>query len=207
MIPASIIVARDLLRDSLAAAAPLQKASSLTIAALQTAGADLLGSIDTLLEGQSLNNASMDVSGAAHLGPITLAGAHPNSQAFESAGMTDGQVFEYQIIDGSNFEHGRGTYIDRAHGGPSMTRDVVIASSEGVNLISLTSNAKVTALAIIPSATSTLDALDPAGFPADLVGALVDLTTATEDQSMLSDMRGYIGRAMFNLAQARLSAR
>jgi hypothetical protein len=130
MIPASIIVARDLLTASLQAAAPLQKASSLTVAALQSAGADLVGSIDTLLEGQSLNNASMNVSGAPRLGPITLAGAHPNSQTFESAGLSDGQVFEYQIIDVQNFEHGRGTYTDRAHGGPSMTRDVVIASSQ-----------------------------------------------------------------------------
>jgi hypothetical protein len=207
MIPASIIVARDLLTASLQAAAPLQKASSLTVAALQSAGADLVGSIDTLLEGQSLNNASMNVSGAPRLGPITLAGAHPNSQTFESAGLSDGQVFEYQIIDVQNFEHGRGTYTDRAHGGPSMTRDVVIASSQGVTTINLSSSAYVTALAIIPSATSALDATDPAGFPADLVDALVNLTAATEDQSILCDMRGYIGRAMFNLAQARLSAR
>lgn len=206
-IPATITSALSRLADSLNAATPLQKASSLTLAALQSAGDDLLGEIDTTLEGEAFNNAAMTVSGTPGLGPITLLAAQVNSQSFESAGMIDGQVFEYQAIDGQHFEHGRATYTDRAHGGPSMTRDVIIASSSGTTPISLTSSAHVAALAIIPAATSLLDSPDPSGFPADMVADLLALTEAAGDQSKLSDIRGYTGRAMFNLAQAKLSAR
>jgi hypothetical protein len=54
--------------------------------------------------------------------------------------------------------------------------------------------------AIGPTGTA-LDAADPSGFAGDMVAVLAGLATASEDQTTLTDLRGLVGRAMFNLAQ------
>jgi hypothetical protein len=46
-----------------------------------------------------------------------------------------------------------------------------------------------------------LDAADPTGFPGDMVTALFSLASAADDQSALADIRGSVGRMVFNLAQ------
>jgi hypothetical protein len=55
--------------------------------------------------------------------------------------------------------------------------------------------------AAIDPTGAPLDAADPSGFVGDMVGVLTGLATASEDQTTLSDLRGLVGRAMFNLAQ------
>ena len=51
-------------------------------------------------------------------------------------------------------------------------------------------------------AVGQLDADDPTGFAGDLVQDLLDLDGATTDQAALADLRGTVGRAVFNLTQA-----
>ena len=55
----------------------------------------------------------------------------------------------------------------------------------------------------LASVGAVLDLPDPLGFPASLPGALGALSAAANDSSNLSDMRGYLGRAAFNISQAR----
>lgn len=55
--------------------------------------------------------------------------------------------------------------------------------------------------AAIVATGGPLDASDPTGFAGDMVAVLSGLATASEDQTTLTDMRGLVGRAMFNLAQ------
>jgi len=52
----------------------------------------------------------------------------------------------------------------------------------------------------LTGAVGSLDAADPAGYAGDLVNALLGLSTAAYDQATLADMRGTVGRAVFNLA-------
>lgn len=53
------------------------------------------------------------------------------------------------------------------------------------------------------STTGTaLDASDPSGFAGDMVGQLLALSTANDDTASLVEVRGYLGRAVFNLGQA-----
>ncbi len=54
----------------------------------------------------------------------------------------------------------------------------------------------------LAGAAGGLDAADPAGYAGDLVAALMGLATAAYDQATLADMRGTVGRAMFNLSVA-----
>ena len=54
----------------------------------------------------------------------------------------------------------------------------------------------------LAGAVGSLDAADPAGYAGDLVNALLGLATAAYDQATLADMRGTVGRAVFNLGVA-----
>jgi len=54
----------------------------------------------------------------------------------------------------------------------------------------------------LAGAVGSLDAADPAGYAGDLVTALMGLATAAYDQATLADMRGTVGRAVFNLSVA-----
>ena len=79
-----------------------------------------------------------------------------------------------------------------------------VSSLTALQLASLVSQGRAVVDAIdaaLEDAGPPLDAGDPTGFPGDFVGILNGLDTATGDQSTLSDMRGYVGRAVLNLAQ------
>lgn len=56
--------------------------------------------------------------------------------------------------------------------------------------------------AALQAAAGGLDGADPTGFAGDMVGALGSLDDATSDQAVLAELRGVVGRAVFNLAQA-----
>ena len=55
---------------------------------------------------------------------------------------------------------------------------------------------------VITTIGAPLDANDPTGFAGELPDWLLALATAADDQATLVDMRGTIGRAIFNLRQA-----
>lgn len=54
----------------------------------------------------------------------------------------------------------------------------------------------------LAAAIGGLDGVDPTGYPAALVSGLLALGTASYDQATLAEMRGTVGRAVFNLRQA-----
>lgn len=54
----------------------------------------------------------------------------------------------------------------------------------------------------LAAAGAQLDAADPTGHPLQMIADLTGRLTAVSDQETLSDMRGFVGRAVFNLAQA-----
>jgi hypothetical protein len=54
--------------------------------------------------------AKMSVSGTPGTGTITLGSAVSGYQTFAAAGVVDGEVVSYSILDGTNWEVGRGTY-------------------------------------------------------------------------------------------------
>lgn len=59
-------------------------------------------------------------------GALTLSTAQAGYLTAAQAGAVNGRSYSYSIIEGAKFEHGRGTYNSA---GPSMSRDVVYASS------------------------------------------------------------------------------
>lgn len=56
--------------------------------------------------------------------------------------------------------------------------------------------------AALSAAVDDLDAGDPVAFAGDLVFVLDELAPASLTQAALVEMRGYVGRAQFNLTQA-----
>lgn len=72
-------------------------------------------------------------------GTITLGAAEEGYQTFAAAGVTNGAVVRYTIVDGSNWEIGSGTYSST---GPTLTRTPSESSSSG-SAISLSGAAKV----------------------------------------------------------------
>lgn len=52
-------------------------------------------------------------------------------------------------------------------------------------------------------AGAPLDLPDPSGFPAAYPAALLALSAAANDSSGYSDVRGYLGRATFNIQQGK----
>lgn len=56
--------------------------------------------------------------------------------------------------------------------------------------------------AALTKAAGRLDAVDPVGLPTAMVSALLALEDAAQDQADLTNLRGLLGRAVFNLAQA-----
>lgn len=57
--------------------------------------------------------------------------------------------------------------------------------------------------AALSNAGAALDIPDPSGFPAAYPAALLALSAAADDSSGLSDVAGYLGRATFNIQQAK----
>lgn len=72
-------------------------------------------------------------------GTITLGAAEAGYQTFAAAGVTNGAVVRYTIVDGNNWEIGSGTYSST---GPTLTRTPSESSSSG-SAISLSGAAKV----------------------------------------------------------------
>lgn len=87
----------------------------------------------------------------------------------------------------------------------AVTAAAPLASASRI-LVSVLQQQGAAALSDIETALAAsagnLDAGDPTGFPGDLVNDLLALSSASDDQTTLADMRGLVGRAMFNLAQA-----
>lgn len=72
-------------------------------------------------------------------GTITLVAAVTGYQSFADAGVADGDVVQYVIVDGINWEIGTGTY---SSSGPTLTR-TVIESTNGDAAINLSGAAEV----------------------------------------------------------------
>lgn len=93
--------------------------------------------------GKLFNRAGMTVTGAPGTGTITLNAAIASPKkylSFAAAGVANGDVVSYLIEDGTEFEHGSGTYTAS---GVTLSRDVVRKSSDGGLKISATSAALV----------------------------------------------------------------
>lgn len=76
---------------------------------------------------------------ATGTGPITVAGAILPGRTPAQAGVSNGTVVSYSILDGSNFETGQGTYSSSG----ILSRDVVFSSSNNGLLINLSGGALV----------------------------------------------------------------
>jgi hypothetical protein len=82
----------------------------------------------------------MTVTGTPGTGVVTLNAASSGFQTFATAGVLDGDLVDYTIEDGSNFECGIGQYTTS---GTSLTRLKVTDSSNSGSAISATSAAVV----------------------------------------------------------------
>ena len=85
------------------------------------------------------NRAKMGTS-TTGTGTVTLGSASTGFQSFASAGVSNGDVIQYVIEDGGNFEIGTGTYTSS---GTTLTRASVSESSNSNNAINLSGNAVV----------------------------------------------------------------
>jgi len=87
-----------------------------------------------------LDRAQMTVTGTPGTGAITLNAASTGYQSFSAAGLNNGDTIPYLIVDGSNWEHGVGTYTAS---GTSLARTTISGSSNAGSAISATSSAIV----------------------------------------------------------------
>ena len=83
-------------------------------------------------------------------GTMTLGDAVTGCLTFANAGVQDGDVVSYSIIDSNSSEVGRGTYTES---GTTLARTTVLASTNSGSVISLSGNAQV---AIVMLAQDTL---------------------------------------------------
>ena len=100
----------------------------------------------TIFDRVFMTVASAPGTGVIGLGSAVADAINGDYQSFNSAGVTDGAVISYTMVDGHNWECGRGTY---GAAETSLARTTIIASSNGGAPINATINAKVfiTALA------------------------------------------------------------
>lgn len=78
-------------------------------------------------------------------GTVTLGSAANGFQSFADAGVSDSDVIQYVIEEGSNFEIGTGTY---SSSGTSLTRTPIESSESDNSAITLSGAAKVSITAI-----------------------------------------------------------
>jgi hypothetical protein len=96
---------------------------------------------------KTVNRAGMTTSSTG-TGDLTLLAAVAGGASipasawdtFANAGLANGEVFAYLILDGNNFEYGTATYSTT---GPAITGRTVERSSSGTSLISVTANALI----------------------------------------------------------------
>lgn len=91
-----------------------------------------------------LNRAGMTTA-TTGTGTITLGSAitdatNGNMQTFAAAGIANADVVSYLIVDGNNWEIGRGTYTTT---GTTLARTTITASSSAGSAITLSGTAKV----------------------------------------------------------------
>lgn len=96
------------------------------------------------------NMARMSVASAPGTGTVTLGSAVTGWLSFSSAGIQDGEVVTYFIVDGAAREIGRGTYTAS---GTTLARTTILRSTNANSAISATAAAQV---AIGPSAEDFL---------------------------------------------------
>lgn len=90
------------------------------------------------MAGKFVNQARMTVSSTG-TGSITLGVAVSPWNTFATAGVNDGDIIPYSIVDPPNSEKGWGVYTAA---GPSITRNV-ITSTNGNNTIAVSSLAQI----------------------------------------------------------------
>jgi hypothetical protein len=93
-----------------------------------------------------LKNLARMTTATTGTGTITLGSAVSGFLTLAQAGVGDGRKVSYGINDGANSEVGRGTYTAS---GTTLSRDTILASTNGGAAISLSGSAQVfiTALA------------------------------------------------------------
>lgn len=97
--------------------------------------------------------AKMTVTGTPGTGTITLNAASLGFQTFAAAGVQNLELVSYSIVDGNDFEVGRGLYTTS---GTSLTRGPIFSSNSN-NAVSLTSAAIVAIVVLAEDLTPTLN--------------------------------------------------
>ncbi len=109
--------------------------------------------------------AKMTVTGTPGTGTITLNAASSGFQTFAAAGVVNGEIVSYSIVDGTSWEIGRGTYTTS---GTTLTRGPIYSSNSNA-AVSLTSAAIVGVSVLLedlaPSVYRPLNSNGAAFFP------------------------------------------
>jgi len=124
------------------------------------------------------NRAKMGTS-TTGTGTVTLGSASSGFQSFADAGVSNSDVIQYVIEDGSNFEIGTGTYTSS---GTTLTRAAVTESSNSDSAINLSGNAVV----FISAVADDLNRLQNAG--STKVAATSSGATITGDLALTGTM-------------------
>lgn len=93
----------------------------------------------------ALHNLAKMTTATTGTGTVTLGAASSGFLTFALAGVVDGEIVAYGILDGANSETGRGTYTAS---GTTLTRAVVLASTNSGAAINLSGTATVYVTAV-----------------------------------------------------------
>jgi hypothetical protein len=122
-------------------------------------------------------------------GPISLGSAVAGRFTFTQQGVVDGEWLSYSILDGENGEYseaGRGVY----HAGTNtLTRDLILTSTNGGNAISLSGQAQI----FLTPLSQDLDHLDDGVITRDIDGYISHIELEHNKTLTISrDANGYI---------------